>query len=68
MYSYCIDIYLLYKAEKPSVCLSAIGITQLSQLFQHGLDLVYVIAVVSGTSKFIKPGARQPSASACLVS
>ena len=46
---------LLYKAEMLSVCLSAIDVTQLSRPFQHGStqDLVYVIAVVSGTSKFV---------------
>ena len=44
----------IYKAEKPSVCLSAIDVTLLSQPFWHGStqDLVYVIAVVSRMSKF----------------
>ena len=48
-------IFYLYEAEMLSVHLSAIDVTLLSRPFQHGLtqDLVYVIAVVSGTSKFV---------------
>ena len=43
--------YLLYKAEKPSVCLSPFfDVTLLTWSSLHGLtwDLVCVIAVISG--------------------
>ena len=43
---------LLYKAEKPSVCLT---VTPISQPYQHGLkrDLLEMEAESSGTTKFI---------------
>ena len=52
---YIYTIYILYEVEMLSVCLFAIDVMQLSRPFQHGStqDLVYVIAVISGTSKFV---------------
>ena len=46
---------LLYKAEKPSVCLSALFVRSGSQRWLHALtsDLLDVIALSSGMTKFI---------------
>ena len=50
-----IYIFLLYKAEKPSVCLSALFGTLISQPCQHGLkrDLLEMKAVSLRITKFI---------------
>ena len=47
--------YLLYKAEKPSVCLSVRTVTPISQPCMHRLkpDLLEMKAESSGTAKYI---------------
>ncbi len=55
LFKFLIFYHLLYKAEKPSVCLSALFGRSDSQPWLHGStsDLLDVIAMSSGMTKFI---------------